>query len=325
MASLKIKLLPGIVFRWRRGGAEDGTNFNRGSTGYRSCNSHLVGLTWLLVSDKLATETDSKGLPTLSNAGPMAFASSPSKSNALAVRHQIPYKWLYPAASSLDNFFHLIQSSTPFFPVTTAHVGYQLGSDLAADPPTGLPAWPALRTLRLGITYKAATFDQDDVFVHKDSRSDSLVLLPVLDLLLEGLHAALDKVPAARPASSSSAGPDVMLAELVLPFTLPPGPAAPLLPMEALVAAAGGLPAGDRRGDAMAEAVALLGGPPVVACCTISSSFFFLLSSSLSVTLLSTDTLPALRPNATKTAKAASLMSGAASLADLAAAGSTLE
>jgi len=38
------------------------------------------------VSDKLATETDSKGLPTLSNAGPMAFANSPSKSNVLAVR-----------------------------------------------------------------------------------------------------------------------------------------------------------------------------------------------------------------------------------------------
>lgn len=55
---------------------------------------------------------------------------------------------------------------------------------------------------------------------------------------------ALDKVPAARPASSSSAGPDVMLAELVLLFTLPPGPAAPLLATEALVAAAGGLPAG---------------------------------------------------------------------------------
>ncbi len=35
-----------------------------------------------------------------------------------------------------------------------------------------------------------------------------------------------------------------MLAELVLPFTLPPGPAAPLLATGPLVAAAGGLPAG---------------------------------------------------------------------------------
>ena len=34
----------------------------------------------------MATETDGKGLPTLSNAGPMALASSPSKSNVLAVR-----------------------------------------------------------------------------------------------------------------------------------------------------------------------------------------------------------------------------------------------
>ena len=84
---------------------------------------------------------------------------------------------------------------------------------------------------------------------------------------------------------------------------------------------AGDLPLGDGR----AEEDPLTGTPPpVVACCTISSSFFFLLSSSLSVTLLSIDTLPAFRPNATRTAKAASRMSGAASLADLAAAGRTV-
>ena len=76
-------------------------------------------------------------------------------------------------------------------------------------------------------------------------------------------------------------------------------------------------------GEGTAEGGPLAGAPPVVACCTSSSSFFFLLSSSLSVTLFSTDTLPAFRPKATRTAKAASLMSGAASFADLAAVGRT--
>lgn len=83
--------------------------------------------------------------------------------------------------------------------------------------------------------------------------------------------------------------------------------------------------AGDNRlGDAAAEVGIDLGGTPVVAYCTASSSFFFLISSSLSVTLFSTAMLPAFRPNATRTARAASLMSGAASFADLATTGSTV-